>query len=206
MPRFPKTENGIIELAGDMALGYYNHPAYYPNANRPELAAALQAAGLATLRLFFARRDAHDATSAKDTALAELVTEMRRQLEQSEVDTFTDEKALEYINWGLRAPSDDITKPAMARNLTATSQVTGGLTLDWQPPATAEGGRPRGYLIYRRERAQDGSFTPWHQAGLALTSKKILTNQPTGIELEYYVLAFNTTGTGTPSNTIMAVL
>ena len=82
----------------------------------------------------------------------------------------------------------------------ASPEGEGWVFLDWKEPV--DGGAVAAYKIQRRLRP-DG---PWTDAGMAIESEIILTNQERGKEWEYRVLAVNKASEGQPSNTVMAVL
>jgi hypothetical protein len=64
-----------------------------------------------------------------------------------------------------------------------------------------DGGAVSAYKVQRRKTGGD-----WSDVGTAVNSEITLNNQDTGVELEYQVVAVNTTGDGLASNIVRVVL
>jgi len=152
-------------------------------------------------------------TEEKDTALDALVFNMTVQLQQSEVDTANDPGKLELIGWGKKTPAQPTNPPNQPRALEAIMQGPGTVFLDWKSPIIGgKGGPVRAYVIYRREQPQGGApqsggaLGSWEQAGMALETQALLTNQSQRRQIEYRIIAVNSAGISIPSNTAAVVL
>jgi len=95
----------------------------------------------------------------------------------------------------------------------AIMQGPGTVYLDWKTPIIGgKGGPVRAYIIYRREQPQGsapqggGAFGSWEQAGMALETQALLTNQSQRRQIEYRIIAVNSAGISVPSNTAAVVL
>ena len=96
------------------------------------------------------------ATQEKDDAVDALEAEIRRQVNQSEVDTADNPQLLDLIGWGAKAAAQPVELPGQPRALDPVYQGAGTLT-EWglyQPsesPLSADGGPVGSYIIERRE-------------------------------------------------------
>jgi len=90
----------------------------------------------------------------------------------------------------------------------AIMQGPGTVSLDWKSPIIGgKGGPVRAYVIYRREQPQGGgAFGSWEQAGMALESHALLSNQSQRRQIEYRVIGVNSAGISIPSNTAAVAL
>ncbi len=86
-------------------------------------------------------------------------------------------------------------------------QGPGKVYLDWKTPIIGgKGGPVRAYVIYRREQPQGGgAFASWEQAGMALETHALLSNQSQRREIEYRIIGVNSAGISVPSNTAAVV-
>ncbi len=208
MAVFPKQEMDVFSLAHLMIAGYQANPAVFPHANVAALETAAEDLRQALLATECLRAQAKLATEAKDEAFDGLVYVMKKQLEQSEVDTASDPSKLELIGWGKQSPAQPSNPPNQVRMVEAIMQGPGTVYLDWKTPIIGgKGGPVRVYIIYRRAQPQGGgAFGDWEQAGMALETHTLLTNQPLRRELEYRVFGANSAGLSIPSNTAAVVL
>jgi len=206
MPRFPKRELEIQELAHRMVQGYTDNPTIFTNAD----IAGVQA----LLTDYETKKDDQDekqaiaeiATGQKDIALHAMEVKMREQLKQSDVDVGANKDNLDLIGWGPRATPTPSTPPGQVRMLESVMQGAGTLKLDWKCPEAATGGPVRTYKVQRRVATGEGTFGPWEQAGIAFETEVFLSGQPQGIQMEYQVVGVNAAGEGVASNTIDVVL
>ncbi|GMT49172.1 MAG: hypothetical protein IEMM0008_0711 [bacterium] len=201
MARFPFKEADVTQLCDEILAGLTAHPADFPYNDQP---------GLSILRNDYqTKKDAQlDAkaqfqltTEKKNIAFRELIDKIKKEIALAEAFTAGDPVKLGYIGW--RAKADPTSQaPGQPGNLEAVIQGAGTLLLDWKAP---KGERVRVYDVERREK-ENGKFSKWHLIASAIESKANLLSQPRNREMEYRVIAKNTNGTSTPSNTVMVVL
>ncbi len=208
MAVFPKQEMDILALANAMLAGYQANPGDFPHADVPVLQTATDDFRNGLLVAVCFRAMAKIKTEEKDTALEALVANMTVQLQQSEVDTANDPGKLELIGWGKKTPAQPSNPPNQPRALEAIMQGPGTVFLDWKSPIIGgKGGPVRAYIIYRREQPQaGGAFGNWEQAGMALETQALLTNESQRRQIEYRIIAVNSAGISVPSNTAAVVL
>lgn len=199
MPRFPKSEPEIITLAQQMENGLNN------NTNLAESPVG-KSDFTTMLAAFTAKRDEIVADEAalgekydeKEDLKDELTDAMQRVLDYTKSISDNDETELASIGWGVPGELKK-QSPGQPRALEVINQTETNVFLDWKNPS--DGGRVASYRVERRE--ANGS---WETCGATNKSEILLTNQPRGKDLEYRIIAFNTNGDSTPSNTIAAVL
>ena len=208
MAQFPKQEMDILALANAMISEYQTNPGDFPHADVPALQTATDDFRNGLLVTVCFRAMAKIKTEEKDAALEALVANMTVQLQQSEVDTANDPGKLELIGCGPKAPAQPSNPPNQPRAVEAIMQGPGTVYLDWKTPIIGgKGGPVRAYVIYRREQAQGGgAFGNWEQAGMALETQALLTNQSQRRQIEYRIIAVNSAGISVPSNTAAVVL
>ena len=202
MARFPRTEPKIVALAQDLAAGFAANAAVYP---APPVAPADLQAGVAayvTARddAIAAQAAAEQAAAAKNELLEALTDDMKADIRYAENTVSYDDDQLKLIGWGGRKAKTSLEAPGQCRMLEALRQGEGWVFLDWKEPV--DGGAVAAYKIQRRERPEGA----WSDAGMAIESETILSDQERGKEWEYRVIAVNKAGEGEPSNTVMAVL
>jgi len=124
------------------------------------------------------------------------------------VDTANDPGKLELIGWGKKTPAQPSNPPNQPRAVEAIMQGPGTVYLDWKTPIVGgKGGPVRAYVIYRREQPQGGgAFASWEQAGMALETHALLSNQSQRRQIEYRIIGVNSAGISVPSNTAAVVL
>ena len=207
MPRFPKKEIEIQELAHRMIQGYTDDPAVFPHSDVPGLQALMTAYETARGDQEAKQAILHLATDVKDVALHAMEVKMRDQIKQSEVDVGANQGKLELIGWGPHATPTPTAPPGQVRVLQIVSEGPGTLKLDWKAPDPATGGPVRTYKIERREEpVPDQPLGAWHEAGLAFVTEALLTEQPRGLKMEYQVIGLNNAGEGPASNIVAVVL
>ncbi len=216
MPKYPTQQAEILALAEAMIGGYTDHAALFPNADALLLQSLRDAYSSAAAARTEAMAAAHIATEAKQAALAQLHTVIKRQLKQSQIDTAANPENLNYIGWGPRAAAQSIEAPGQPLSLKSVDEGAGTLLIEWKRPARSSGGPVRTYIIERRELAIDqtadgggdgrGDGGGWRQAAISLETKALLKDQPRSVQLEYRVKAINKAGQSPPSNTVAVVL
>ena len=202
MAKFPRREDGIVALAGEMSAGLTANPTVYP---APPVAPLDLETAMGT---YIAAREAavaeaaaaEQATTTKEEALEGLTDAMKADLRYAENTVDFDDDKLKLLGWGGRKAGTSLEPPGQPRTLEAPREGEGWLFLDWKEPV--EGGKVASYKIERRERPEG----PWSIAGVAMETEVTLASQERGKEFEYRVIAVNKAGEGMPSNTVMAVL
>jgi hypothetical protein len=202
MAQFPKGEPQIEALATQIGNGLTTNAAVYPN---PPVTPAQLAAKVAAYQ---AKRstanqqvgEAQTAVGEKDTALEDLIDDMKDDLRYAERTVKGDDNKLRLLGWGGRSPSTALVRPGQPRAFEVVRQGDTWVFLDWKDPA--DGGTVASYEIQRRE-LPNGT---WQTVGSSIESEITLTNQERGKQYEYRVLAKNRAGDSDPSNSGQAVL
>lgn len=206
MPRYPTQQAQILTLAEAMINGYTEHAALFPNADTPLLQSLRDAYNTTANAQTEAMAAAQLATKAKQAALTQLQTVIKRQLKQSQIDTAGNPENLNYIGWGPRTTAQSIEAPGQPLALKSIDEGAGTLLIKWKRPARNSGGPVRTYIIERRELTKDGKADEWRQAAISLETRAKLKDQPRSSQLEYRVKAVNKTGQSASSNVIAVVL
>ena len=202
MARFPSKQAEIVALAEAMITGFTDNATLYPGppVDPVHLTMEKDAYITAANAAIAAAAAAEAATSSKDDALEDLIGAMKSDLRYAENTVNFDDEKLKLIGWAGKKAPHALTAPGQSRLLEAPRQGAGWVFLDWKKPV--EGGTPAAYRVMRRERP-DGA---WSEVATAVITEATLVEQPTGIELEYRIVAVNKAGDGEPSNTAMVVL
>lgn len=200
MPKFPRTEAGIIALCQLMIAGLpsssFTSSAVTAGDLQTQLDSFITKRSEATVSEAAARQDVVE----KNEQLETLVDLMKTLLRDAENIAKGNDAKLGEIGWGAKAAATSLQTPEQPRNLEAVQQGDSWVFLDWKEPVG--GGDVAFYRIERRERPSGA----WEEAGSAIPSEYTLINQPKGTELEYRVIAVNRAGESTPSNSVMVVL
>jgi len=205
MANFPKKENDIYSLAGEMAAGLAEHAADFPSVVPTELTAALSTYNTAKNAQVNTQSQAQLAILTKQESLDSLVTTMKTVLKQAELDVADEPEKLTEIGWAPKKPPTPIPAPGQVDDFHAVFEGPGNVLFRWKSPAG--GGAVRSYLIQRRTQPTPGEeFGVWQQVGVSFTSDYELTDQPRGVQMEYRVIASNITGESMPSNIAAVVL
>lgn len=201
MPRFPKNEDAIYELARKLCTGltrtdiFPSPPVktFALNAkvsmfrNKNILASQYQALYQASLTNYIA-------------AVNELAAAMKKILRYGEnVTDFNDEK-LKLIGWGAKRAKTTTPPPGQVYELVAARQGHGWVELAWRAPA--DGGKVAAYKVQRRL-ASDGM---WIDVATALEKTCLLENQPRNQQCQWRIVAANKSGEGMPSNIVETIM
>ena len=207
MAEFPSTEVGMAQLSSRMQQGYGAYPAIFVHADLPGLQAAhVDYMGKYQTAYCYGAYEKMCAGD-KEEALEALVTFMKEQLAQSEVDAANEPEMLRFIGWGPATPVTPQHAPGAPRAFEATHPSSdGSLTLDWKAPLTSDGGPVRLYVVERRVADASGTLGPWLQCGASVSAIAHLTGQPVRVRMEYRVYATNTAGDGPRSNVAEVML
>ena len=202
MPRFPKKEAEISELAERLWRGLFSNNAIFPHP--PVHPTTLRARKLLYQNkhnvYIAARAAAEQSIAVKNDALEQLIEAIKSNIRYAEnIVNFDDEK-LKLIGWSGKDTPDALEPPGETRQLEATKQGDGWIFLDWKQPI--DGGKVSAYKIQRRNRPEGA----WQDVATAIETEAALVEQPKGAELEYRIIGINKAGEGPPSNTMMAVL
>jgi len=199
--RFPRTEPEIIALAQQIENGLTTNS----NLTDSPVDKAVFSTRLAN---YLAKRDEIIVASAqlstkydeKDDLQEDLTDDMKRVIKFLENKTNNDPEQLATIGWIVDSGSGAKQPPGQPRALEIVNQTDASIFLDWKNPTS--GGRVASYRVERRERPEG----QWETVGANNITELLLTNQPRGVELEYRIVAFNSNGDSTPSNTVAATL
>jgi hypothetical protein len=204
---FPRREAEIVALTRSVVAGMKREPEAYAKApvTADELEAVLsqfQSDHTATLEGDAVAKQRH---TAKDQTQAKLKNLLRKGLRYAEVINRETPDKLLGLGWAPpRSPSgpgSSSVVPGQVKNLVVREQGTNSVGLEWKAPGDA--GAVAAYNILRRPRQGDNA---WEHAGSSTDTEVVLMDQPRGIELMYYVVAFNKAGTGPDSNVVTLVL
>ena len=207
MPNFPKTEPEIVALGAAMMNGLTNNPAVYPDPPLAQMQLGPLLNGYAVSKSAHteAQAGAEEATGTKDEALVQLIEGLKKDLRYCERIAKNDNDKLLLVGWGARKTPEPVTAPGQPRELVATEQGQGTITLMWKSAESGAGGPIRSFLIERRDQGET-EFGPWTQISASLQPSASLTGQPRGIDLEYRVIGINKGGESIPSNSVAVVL
>jgi hypothetical protein len=202
MARFPKSEAEIAALAQRLIHGLTNGGEDFPSppASPEELQAALAAYIAAKDATVTADKAAAESYTTKDDALDELVDLMKADIRYAEVAVRDSAEKLRQIGWSAPRGRKSLELPGQVRSLGTLQEGDGWVILDWKEPT--DGGRVSAYRV-RCKKSNGGS---WKDAGMAVETRILLSDQERGVELTYEVVAVNKAGVGEPSNIVTAVL
>ncbi len=201
MARYPRTQNKIAALAGRIINGYKEHPADFPTADPDAIQAALDSFNELSNQLTQAKAQATLIAKEKQRALDELNKVLKGQIKRSEVDAASEPVKLTEIGWGTTAQRQPLTAPHQPTGLVCTSQGDGTASFEWEKAAT--GSRPTGYILQRRQASGAGQeFGGWQLVDFYYDNMITASDQPTGVKLEYRVIATNPAGQSMPSNIV----
>ncbi|WP_133512852.1 fibronectin type III domain-containing protein [Candidatus Thiosymbion oneisti] len=202
MAMFPKAETKIQSLAHEILTGLKAHTDLFPSP--PISAEELKQTLDAFLDALDAAKEqqaaASHAVDRKNEALEALTDRMKMILRYAENVTHFDDASLQVLGWGGRRDATALAPPGQTRTLEAPRQGRGWIFLDWKQPDA--GGKVAAYKVQRRVEGSED----WMDVGTALTTEATLTDQPSGQQFVFRVLAINKAGQGAPSNGILAVL
>lgn len=204
MPKFPKSEAGIIALAQKMIIGFQENPDFpSPPFSSSDLRNILDA-----LIAQIATQAANQATAQQSTALKKTMTKdaarvMKAMLNYASDAVQDNDAKLTAIGWGAIAePTPHVlVPPGQPRDLRVTQQHEDSLDIEWTMPA--DGGAVAFYKVEQREQTEGGK---WKIASSGVHTNETLTDQERGKVWEYRVIAINKAGASLPSNTVTAVL
>lgn len=201
MPRFPKDENKIIELAQMVAGGIGGNPATFPN---PPVTAAVMNTDLgsyvnAMQAAQSSKADWMQKTQEKNEILDRLTDAARGNIDYGIIIANGNNMILEEIGWSNRAAPTALQLPGQCRVFEIIGQGDAFVRFDWKEPA--DGGKVAAYKV---QRSEDGSN--FIDAATSVESEAALFNQPVNKKLIYRVVAINRAGEGMPSNSVSLTL
>jgi hypothetical protein len=202
MAEFPTRESDIIALALKLIEGFTENPDVFPSppVTPEQLRATLERfkdADEAAAKASGAARDAH---VLKDEILEELTDQMRSKLKYAESVAGREEGKLSLVGWAGRRSGSALEPPEEPRGLEIVKTGRNWLVLDWKEPRG--GGQVAGYQVEVATREEG----VWREAGMSLSSEKLVAEQQRGVELEYRVFSANRAGRSLPSNTVRVTL
>ena len=200
--QFPKREPDMARLAHDLVNGLRANAEDFPSppVSPDQLQQTLDTYNAAREAAITRYAHAVSGTQEKDEAVDALIDEMRSTLRYAENTVNGDDGKLRLIGWGGRRDPSPADLPGQVRTLELIHEGEDWVQLDWKRPSA--GGLVTAYKIQRRKR--DGGS--WREAGMAVETETLLSDQESGVEFEYRVLAVNKLGEGPQSNIVRAVL
>ena len=200
MPTFPTTETNVLQLANNVVAGLTMHGADFPNVSQLDLETAIADFEGAANSCQLARAAAKGLTVSKDEKYQALSALLKKSLAQATIDNPT---KLDEIGWSLPSPRTPLAAPGMATNLASSFQGDGEISLKWDKPTT--GGKVATYILQSQVYAE-GQWSNWQMVNFFYDHEVTITGQPTGVKINYRVIASNDAGQSNPSNTITVVL
>ena len=202
MARFPLDTSNILALAEKMIAGLEENKSVFPSPPVPpdELRAARDEAVAADDAQVAAQAAAKAATEVKTDKYARLSDKMKDDISYSE-HTATSPAELSLIGWGPRAEPSPLAPPGQPGSLAIPEQDAGKVQLAWNKPQS--GGKPSFYRVEMRTVDPTGD---WVLKGAGISTTAHLTGLERGVGLEFRIIAENSAGSGSPSNTVTAVL
>jgi hypothetical protein len=185
-----------------MVAGLKDNHAVFPSppVSSADLEALHDTAAAAYDAQIAAQAAAKLATEAKTAAFTALIAAMKDEISYAEF-TVTSQADLSLIGWGSRAESTPLDPPGQPGSLDIPKQGTDEVKLTWKKPKT--GGKQAFYKAKVRTVDPAGD---WTLKGTSTSTKVELTDLARGVELEFRIIAENSAGAGTPSNTVSVVL
>ena len=209
MPQIPTKETELIAQAGDTLRGLNDHTTEFPDppAGSVVLGPLMNAYTTKTNEINEAEQEYRDAIAQKNVLLGQirdcLVKDLRYAERIAKADN--DPNLLYLVNWAPRKQPEPVPPPGTPSSLKVTSWNGASVSLEWGRTSATGCGVPKFYTVFRRQSTPEG-MTNWKKVGSATKREATLTNQPTGVQLEYRVTATNTSGTSDPSTTVEIVL
>lgn len=201
MPRFPSKEAEIIALAQQIENGLNTNTNLAGSpVTKTDFTALLTAFLFKRDQILVKEASLGEDYDEKEDLQDDLTASMKRVIDYVDLTSNGDPSELATIGWSVSSSLATKEKPGQPRSLEIISQTDGNIFLDWKNPS--DGGRVASYRVERRERPAGA----WEACGATNATELLLIGQPRGKELEYRVVAFNSNGDSTPSNTVAAVL
>jgi len=201
MPRFPKNEDAIYELAGKVCRGL-GRLDIFP---RPPVKAFLLNVKMSMFKsrnISASQYQANYEASMSNYIIAvdALEAAMKKIIRYAENTVDFDDDKLKLIGWGARKEKTITPPPGQVYELAGARQGQGWVELSWKSPA--DGGKVSAYKVQRSQ--MPGG--PWIDVATSLQKTCRITNQPRLKQLQWRVIAVNKSGEGMPSNIVMTVL
>ncbi|WP_446008161.1 fibronectin type III domain-containing protein [Candidatus Electrothrix sp.] len=202
MPTFPLDISHILALAEKMIAGLEENKSVFPSPPVPpqELREARDEAVEADDAQVAAQAAAKAATEVKTDKYARLSDKMKDDISYAK-HAVTSPAELSLIGWGPRAEPSPLAPPGQPGSLAIPEQDAGKVQLTWNKPQS--GGKPAFYRVEMRTVDPAGD---WILKGAGISTTAELTGLECGVALEFRIIAENSAGTGSPSNTVTAVL
>ena len=206
MAQLPRTQPEAVELTQQMIDGFTKHPDTFHSANVPGLQEALDTFHRARMSFLSAESMFKHAGKQQKRAFESLKSVMSSQIRAAELDTADQPVKLGLIGFGPRRKKSPISAPAQVALLSVEPVERQHIVrLYWKKGFHTGCGRPSNFLIESRV-IRDGTASPWRLTGTAFDCDCVLDNQPTGVRIEYRVIAANRGGQSMPSNTVSVIL
>jgi hypothetical protein len=201
MSTFPRSETQIVALSQLVAEGLGKMAEDFPSPPVPatELQNRLSAYSAALSGTIEADMTSQRQHAAKDEALTEIVDGVKADIKYAEALARKNPEKLAGIGWGRRRDRTPLEPPGEVRDIALGNQGDTWVALKWNPPVN--GGLTAAYQIQRKN-----GTGAWEDAGISMTTERLMLDQPRGVELSFRVIATNKAGAGQPSGVVTAVL
>ncbi|MCI5148925.1 MAG: fibronectin type III domain-containing protein [Candidatus Electrothrix sp. MAN1_4] len=202
MAHFPLDTSHILTLSENMVAGFKDNDSVYPSPPIPsdDLEDLRNAAMDAYEAQIAAQAAAKATTEKKQAAFNTLVAAMKDDITYAEFTAKTPAD-LALIGWGPRAEPTSLATPGQPGSLEMPKQGAGLVKLTWNKPKS--GGKP---AFYKAEIRTVDPAGKWTLKGTSTSTEVELLDLQRGVELEFRIIAENSTGVGEPSNSVTAVL
>lgn len=202
---FPSRELDVVRLAQDVASGLTANPEAFPAPPAPaeRLLEAVGKYNSARDVAIAAQASSLQGTASKNEALEELSELLKSNLRYAESVSRRDPSRLQLIGWGppRRRTLNGLAIPGQVMTLEIRQEGRSWVSLGWKEPF--DGGPVSAYRIQRRRREGGDE---WTDVGTSVETVASLSDQESGVELEYRVIGVNKAGEGPASNVVRAVL
>ncbi len=204
MCQLPRTQPKSIALTEQMIFGFTEYPDTFPSADIEKLQNMLESFNQAKKEFNDCLSLYKQAGEKQKQAFEDLKGVIANQVKTAQVDTADNPVKLGLIGFGARRKRTSVNLPAQPELLRAESLAAGVVKLQWQKILKPGCGPVRSFII--ESRIINGSIGNWLLAGMSFNCETVLKDQPTGVKLEYRIIAANHSGKSCASNTMAIIL
>lgn len=210
MPQFPRRKDALRQLSAQVVAGLQTFPADFPIGpfDWGTLAGLRAQDQINVTARQVAEAALTAAIDAENATLALIEEATHRQINLAESTYPGDTAQLQKIGWGTSPAAGAPPPIGQPRNLSATVQGKGEVSLDWNSPSVGRTAM-RYYLIERQLRDINSNVVTedwgaWQRT--ATVSEIEIQDMPRGVNITFRVSAVNSETTSPPSNSVDVVL
>lgn len=195
MSQFPRSRTEVLRFAERMLSGYAKDPEAYPHKDVKGLKNALTDCKRGDEDSAMKEAALRRATETGNKNYARIEKLLKSQMKHADVDTGGDPEKLAAIGCARTKPQSRKTPPLPPCGLEILAKGPGTMDLKWTKAKGARAKTIRMYRIDRRERTAPGKpYGNWQEVTAVLETRRLLVNQPQGVQLEYRIVAVNQYG------------